>query len=84
MPRVTKACNSKRLNIKKYLMLQKDTMVLEVGYIKLLNNLISNQCSMHLEIEKIKKKHLGLYGFQELIQDSRGLGVSYSKLINSL
>ena len=40
-------------------------MGLEVDYIKLLNNLISNPYNMHLEIEKIKKGHLDHCGLLE-------------------
>ena len=40
-------------------------MVQGVGYTKLQNNQISNQCNMLLETEKTKKGHLGLFGFQE-------------------
>ena len=42
-------------------------MVLEAGYLKQQNNLISSRFSMHLEIEKIEKDHLGLYGLLELM-----------------
>ena len=41
-------------------------MVQGVGSIRPQNNLVSNQCSMLLETEKIKRGRLGLYGFQEL------------------
>ena len=37
----------------------------EVDCLKLLSNLILNQCNMLLEIERIKKELLDLYGFQE-------------------
>jgi hypothetical protein len=37
-------------------------MVLEVGFLGLLNNPILNLYNMHLEIEKIKKELLELYG----------------------
>jgi hypothetical protein len=37
-------------------------MVLEVGYLEPQNSLILNLCSMPLEIEKIKKDLLELYG----------------------
>jgi hypothetical protein len=40
-------------------------MVLEAGYLKLQSNLISSQCNMHLEIEKIGKELSGLYGLLE-------------------
>jgi hypothetical protein len=40
-------------------------MVLEVDYLKLLSNLISNQCNMHLETEKIGKELSDLYGLLE-------------------
>ena len=43
-------------------------MVQEAGSIRPRSNLISNLFNMHLEIEKIKKEALDLYGFQELIQ----------------
>jgi hypothetical protein len=44
-------------------------MVLEADYIKLPNNQTLNQCNMLLEIEKIEKEHLGLYGSLELMLD---------------
>jgi hypothetical protein len=37
-------------------------MVLEVDYLELLNNLILNLYNMHLEIEKIRKELLELFG----------------------
>ena len=49
-------------------MLPKVITVQEVDCIKRLSSLISNQCNMHLEIERIKKELLDLYGFQELTQ----------------
>jgi hypothetical protein len=42
-------------------------MGLEVDFIKLLNNLILNLCSMLLEIGKTEKELLDLYGLQELM-----------------
>jgi hypothetical protein len=41
--------------------------VQELDYLELLNSLILNLYSMLLEIEKIRKEHLGLYGSQELM-----------------
>ena len=43
-------------------------MVQEVDSIRPRSNLISNLFNMHLEIERIKKEALDLYGFQELTQ----------------
>ena len=40
-------------------------MAQEAGYTKLLNNLILNLFSIPLEIEKIEKDLLGLFGLQE-------------------
>ena len=40
-------------------------MGLEVGYIKLRNNLTSKLFSMPLETEKIEREFLDLCGFQE-------------------
>ena len=37
-------------------------------YLRQQNNPILNHCNTHLETEKIKKDHLDLYGFQELMQ----------------
>ena len=54
MPRVTKSVTAKAKH-KKVLQATKVIMELEVAYLKLLNNLISSHCSMHLEIGKIKK-----------------------------
>ena len=48
-------------------------MELEVDSLKLQNNLILNHFNMHLEIEKIKKEALDLYGFQELMQEQENL-----------
>ena len=42
-------------------------MALEADYSKLLNNQISSQCSMHLEIEKLGREYLDLFGLQELM-----------------
>ena len=43
-------------------------MVLGAGYTRPQNNQALKQCSMHLEIEKIRKDHSDLCGFQGLIQ----------------
>ena len=64
MPRVTKSLTAKAKH-KKVLNLQKAIMVLEVDYSKLLSNQISSHFNMHLEIEKIEKEILDLFGFLE-------------------
>ncbi len=46
-------------------------MAQEVGSIRPRSNLIPNHFNMHLEIEKIKKEALDLYGFQELTQEQK-------------
>ena len=40
-------------------------MALEADWLRLLNNLILNHYSMHLEIGRTKKELLGHYGFLE-------------------
>jgi len=64
MPRVTKALAAKAKH-KKVLKRLKVTMVQEVGYLRLLSNLILKPCNMLLEIEGIKKEPSVLCGFQE-------------------
>ena len=66
MPRVTKAKTAKSKH-KKVQIQTKVTMVQEVDFIKRQNNQILNLFNMLLEIEKIKKELLEIYGSQELI-----------------
>jgi hypothetical protein len=41
----------------------------EVGFLKQQSNLTLSLFSMHLEIEKIEKEHLGPYGLPELMPE---------------
>jgi large subunit ribosomal protein L20 len=59
-------------------------MVLEVDYLKPLSNLISSQCNMHLETEKIGKELFRSLWIARINAGSRALGISYSVLINGL
>ena len=56
-------------------------MAQEVAQVKQPNNLISNLCNMHLEIEN-KKRSFRSLGIARINFWPRGLGISYSKLIN--
>ena len=49
-------------------MLQKAIMGPDLDFIKQLSNQILNLFNILLEIERIKKGHLGLYGFLESMQ----------------
>ena len=64
MPRTTKAVTAKAKH-KKVLPLQKAIMGQEVGCIKLQNSQILNRFNTLLEIEKIRREPLGLYGLLE-------------------
>ena len=61
MPRVTKSVTAKAKHKKVLNSTKKGIMELEADYIKQLSNLILNQCNMHLEIERIKKKSFPLF-----------------------
>ena len=54
-------------------MLPKVITELEVDYLELQSNLISNLFNMHLEIEKIEKELSDLFGFLELMLDQGAL-----------
>jgi len=59
-------------------------MVREVDYLEPLNSLILNHYNMHSEIEKNKKRAFRALWIARINAGARGLGVSYSVLINSL
>ena len=55
-----------------------------VGYTKLQSSPILNHYNMHLGIERIKKGHLGLFGFQELMQVQENLVFPIQILLDKL
>ena len=61
MPRTTKSVTAKAKH-KKVLSATKGIMVLEVDYLELPSSLISSLYNMLLEIERIRKEHLGHFG----------------------
>ena len=65
MPRVTKSVTAKAKHIKFLSKLQKVTMEQEVGFYKTAKQSNINHFNMHLEIEKIEKEILDLFGLQE-------------------
>ena len=65
MPRVTKSVTAKAKHKKVLSKLPKVIMELEAGFIKLLSNQILKHFNMLLEIEKIEKEILDLFGLHE-------------------